>query len=189
MIAPREHSPTERANRISECIGVAMLLRWQHEGKQERKRTRDIIFMYSCCQSTAREKKPKVPKGEKARDTRRMQRFECDGWLHITVSPASDIVEVTLKHFEAHLPYDDIDLPDEWKRYIEKQGLTQTPGTIWEHIVQVEDQRRAVDPEHPLFKFKQKSVYYHWLVVTRNEWRLAPTPLASAEKFLELKGA
>ncbi|KAI0676271.1 hypothetical protein C8Q78DRAFT_1073099 [Trametes maxima] len=25
--------------------------------------------------------------------------------------------------------------------------------------------------------------------VTRNEWRLAPTPLASAEKFLELKGA
>lgn len=31
-------------------------------------------------------------------------------------------------------------------------------------------------------------MYYHWLVVSRKEWRLADTPLASAEKFLKDKG-
>lgn len=44
--------------------------------------------------------------------------------------------------------------------------------------------KSAFDPELAL-PFKQKAVYYYWHIVSRKEWRLADTPLASARKFIE----
>ena len=85
---------------------------------------------YHCAQSDERQKKPKVSKGGKARDARRMERFPCSGWLQIRISTTSDIAEVTVHHKEAHLPYVDISLPEEWKTYIEKNALDQTPGQV-----------------------------------------------------------
>ncbi len=46
------------------------------------------------------------------------------------VSDASNIIEVLLKHLEAHLPYTDLALPEEWKRYIEAQADAQVPGDV-----------------------------------------------------------
>ena len=58
----------------------------------------------------------------------RMERYECGGWLRITVSEDSPIMTISVKHELAHEPYKDIGLPDEWKRYIEEQVELQTPG-------------------------------------------------------------
>lgn len=40
-----------------------------------------------------------------------MDTFECDGWLHITVTEGSDIAVVKLKHQDDHVPYWTIDVP------------------------------------------------------------------------------
>lgn len=73
----------------------------------------------------------KVPKGDKPRDARRMRRFECDGWLHITVLANSNVVDITCKHNLEHLPYVNIDLPDQWKDYIKENARTHTPGQVY----------------------------------------------------------
>lgn len=87
-------------------------------------------FSYSCAQSSAREHKDKVPKSEKPRDTRRLDRFACDGWLHIVLAEGSYEVSVNMKHAVPHLAYVDISLPDHWKLYIEDHAKTETPGQV-----------------------------------------------------------
>lgn len=59
-----------------------------------------------------------------------MSRFDCNGWLHITVSAKSDVVDIQCKHMLEHLPYVNIDLPDKWKAYIRDNARTQTPGQV-----------------------------------------------------------
>ena len=58
----------------------------------------------------------------------RMERYECSGWLRITTSEDSPVLKITIKHEMSHEAYKDIGLPDEWKRYIEVNAATQTPG-------------------------------------------------------------
>ena len=93
-----------------------------------RKAIGGAVYMYSCVQLASREQKAKVPKAEKSRDVRRMPRFACNGWLHITVVPGSRVLRVSLRHVLKHLPYKDIDLPEKWKKHIEMHARTQTPG-------------------------------------------------------------
>ena len=60
-----------------------------------------------------------------------MSRFECDGWLHLTVvSNDSNTLEFSLKHKIDHIPYEDIELPEKWKTYIEENARTNTPGQV-----------------------------------------------------------
>ena len=100
------------------------------EDRSVRRRTNNEVFAYSCAQSKEREQKAKVSKGTKPRDSRRMPRFECRGWLHITVSAMSNVMEILLRHEEDHIAYLEQDLPEQWKAYIEEHALKQTPGEV-----------------------------------------------------------
>ena len=89
------------------------------------------MLSYSCAQSDQREQKAKVSKPDvKARATRRMPRFPCDGWLHIKTVPQSNMMEITVQHKETHPGYIDRDIPDHWKEYIRKNAGNQTPGQV-----------------------------------------------------------
>ena len=59
-----------------------------------------------------------------------MARFDCDGWLHLTASPASSVVEIKLKHLVTHPAYETIGLPEKWKRFIEEHAHTYTAGKV-----------------------------------------------------------
>ena len=84
-------------------------------------------FSYSCAQSRSR---AECEKEDKKRASRRMERFDCEGWLHITTRrDRRRVVRVKLKHAEKHIPYLDIELPDHWKEYI-RENLDQTPGNV-----------------------------------------------------------
>jgi len=52
------------------------------------------------------------------RDTRRMERFECYGELHIT--PSEGIADVMIAHQSLHKSYVCIDLPERWHTFIEE---------------------------------------------------------------------
>lgn len=87
-------------------------------------------FSYSCAQSSEREHKDKIPKLEKTRDTRRIDRFPCNGWLHMILAEGSHEVSINMKHVMPHLPYVDTSLPERWKVYTKDHAKTETPGQV-----------------------------------------------------------
>ena len=58
-----------------------------------------------------------------------MDRYHCNGWLHLDVQEDSLVIIVRLKHQCSHPPYTDISLPLHWKKYVE-DNLHQTPGNV-----------------------------------------------------------
>ncbi|KAI9057367.1 hypothetical protein FKP32DRAFT_1689206 [Trametes sanguinea] len=178
--------PRARADKVAALLGDCLGLHWTYECFRARTRTKDAVYSYSCAQSEDREPNAKAPKGERGRDTLRMDRFPCSGWLHLSISDASEISVISLKHKVEHVAYLNIDLPDRWKAYIREHARSQTPGQIWRHILREEAQSRGVrEIDVP---FRSKSVYYYWATVCRSEWRLSDTPLSSARKFLHERG-
>ncbi|CDO76217.1 hypothetical protein BN946_scf184894.g6 [Trametes cinnabarina] len=178
IVPPGIADAREKANRLAEALGGALLLHWSYETVSERKRTGDKVYSFSCAQAAGREHKAKVPKaGKKTRDTRRMDRFPCHGWLHLTVGKLSNVISISLKHALEHVAYVDISLPERWKDFIREQAQKLTPGKIWQHILQEEG-----DADLP---YGPNAVYYYWHVVSQEEWRLADNPLASASKFIK----
>ncbi|TFY50628.1 hypothetical protein EVJ58_g10964, partial [Rhodofomes roseus] len=126
--APVHLDTRKRADLVAEIAGERMMLHWTYEVKRERVRTADTVYRFSCAQSSEREQKKKTPKTSKPRAARRMERFPCDGWLHVTVASGSTEMILSVKHAVQHLAYVGIDLPDHWKQYIEKHARNQTPG-------------------------------------------------------------
>lgn len=107
------------------------LIYYSYAAKRERIRTSDTVYSFNCAQSKDRESKPKVQKNsEKSRSTLRMERFECDGWLHITAASDSAEMTIALRHDGPHAPYTEIELPDKWKKYIQENAMAQTPGQV-----------------------------------------------------------
>ena len=104
---------------------------YRYERKKQRIKTQDYSFGFSCSQSLDREHAEKAAKaGGKARVTRRMERFACGGWLCIYVKADSLDVTVKIKHDCAHKPYVDIELPAQWKTYIEEHARVQLPSQV-----------------------------------------------------------
>ncbi|KAJ7743261.1 hypothetical protein DFH07DRAFT_749976, partial [Mycena maculata] len=76
---------------------------------------------YHCAQNADRQHKPKKhDDADKQRTytSRQMECFDCDGWLHITVSEESTEALVRLKHEEDHIPYCSIDVPLTIKEFV-----------------------------------------------------------------------
>ncbi|KAI0824578.1 hypothetical protein BC628DRAFT_1420036 [Trametes gibbosa] len=121
-------TPRECTNKLATALGDVQLLYWTFENQGVRIQKETKVFSYSCAQSESREHKPKVQKGGKGRDSDQMDRFPCDGWLHLMVSDKSDIIGVVLKHSEEHVGYLDVHLPEKWKQYIQEHARAQTPG-------------------------------------------------------------
>ncbi|KAI0074399.1 hypothetical protein K474DRAFT_1601490 [Panus rudis PR-1116 ss-1] len=115
-----------------------------------------------------------------------MERFPCDGWLHITVALDSLEIAVTIKHDTPHMAYVNIALPEQWKLYIEQHTRSQTPGQIWQYIEQKVAEGHSTAGVKGKVPFQCKAVYYWWHVVSRQEWRLVPdSPLESAIRFVQ----
>ncbi|KAJ2970013.1 hypothetical protein NUW54_g12830 [Trametes sanguinea] len=181
LVLPGVTDPRGKANCLAKALGEVLLVHWSYETVSERKRSGEKVYTFSCAQAEGREHKAKVPKADKkARDTRRMDRFPCHGWLHLTVGQQSNVIGLSLRHSVEHVAYVDITLPEKWKQFIREQAQRLTPGKIWQHILQEE-----CDNDIP---YGPNAVYYYWHTVCREEWRLADNPFASARKFVQERG-
>ncbi|KAJ3520137.1 hypothetical protein NM688_g9206 [Phlebia brevispora] len=181
-------SSEERAKRMAELVRLYTEYRWTYVRKTLKKRTGKLEVLFSCAQSTAREAEPKAPKPDvKSRTTRRMEHFDCNGYLRVTVDSASNEMIVSLDHDQGHIPYLDITIPDRWKDYIEEHAAKQMPGEIWKHIQQEEGRGKCA--EEISIPFQVKAVHYYWNCVCQHSWKLDPNPLESARRFFETKGA
>ncbi|KAJ7759760.1 hypothetical protein DFH07DRAFT_716176, partial [Mycena maculata] len=74
---------------------------------------------YHCAQNADRQHKPKKhDETDKHSTSRQMECFDCDGWLHITVSEESTEALVRFKHEQDHIPYCSIDVPLPVKEFV-----------------------------------------------------------------------
>ena len=64
--------------------------------------------------------------------------------------------------------------------------LTKHLTQIWQHILREEASTNSVDAVD--IHFKEKSVYYYWNVISRQEWKLAADPIDSAREFISKRG-
>jgi hypothetical protein len=62
-----------------------------------------------------------------------MERFDCEGWLHITASESLSYMDIKLKHLDTHPAYVEIGLSDNYKKYIEDNVNDMTPGEVRTH--------------------------------------------------------
>ncbi|KAJ7698358.1 hypothetical protein B0H17DRAFT_1006819 [Mycena rosella] len=105
----------------------------------------------------------------------KMDRFACDGWLHITVDDAEiSVVTVRMTHHRCHTPYLDISISNEIKETVENLKHL-TAAKIWE----------AVLKGNPETELNEKQIYRHWAEVNSGEWRLDDDQVKSALKVLE----
>lgn len=99
---------------------LAPILLKSYQSKYIHRRTPSARYMYHCAQVETRQQKSKKGTTEgKPRDKDHMDRFECDGWLHITVFDDSNIALVKYKHKEDHIHYWSIEVPLDVKEYVE----------------------------------------------------------------------
>lgn len=104
----------------------------QYTSKREAHQTR---YMYTCAQSQERMPKSQKQKLEhtKLRDRLAMTRFDCHGWLHITLSNTNHTAFVKISHGNLHIPYYCIDVPQDIKDFIH-ENLNMTPSQVWIYI-------------------------------------------------------
>ena len=87
-------------------------------------------FTYECCQArgtTNNMAKQSAVSEEKQRAARRMDRFDCNGRMYITIHTGIATVKIT--HQKSHKKYVSIDLPEKWRTYIE-HNYKLGPATV-----------------------------------------------------------
>ncbi|KIJ32252.1 hypothetical protein M422DRAFT_265902 [Sphaerobolus stellatus SS14] len=140
---------------------------------------------YHCCQDSSRKKKPKKAKGlkpgAKPRDNSGMDRFDCESYLHISISalkePQKQKVHIRLNHHLCHVPYYEVTLPEEVQAEI-RENIWAVPSAIASKI-------RSTHPN-----ITSQQVYRAWATFSETLWRPDDNQLDSARQLLEeLKAA
>ncbi|KAE9401188.1 hypothetical protein BT96DRAFT_791205, partial [Gymnopus androsaceus JB14] len=109
-------------------------------------------FQFYCAQYTAEQSKPKLhedPRKHRARD--KMDRYDCGGYLRITMQEG--YLRDARIHFShhTHTPYVSISITPEQLQTI-REMRNQSPSKIWDHILQQ-------DPETEL---TEKQIQAEW---------------------------
>ncbi|KAJ7810343.1 hypothetical protein B0H13DRAFT_1667537, partial [Mycena leptocephala] len=126
---------------------------------ESRSSTAATTYTFFCAQNEKEETKMRLTDDLRKRRARmKMDRFPCNGYLHVTVNPNSpEIVRLRLQHHRAHCHYVDISLPDDIKKLVEDmkdQPASNVchPICIWTRILQ----------DYPNTQVTQKQIYTHW---------------------------
>ncbi|KIJ29630.1 hypothetical protein M422DRAFT_268973 [Sphaerobolus stellatus SS14] len=181
-------SSKERAEGISLMIDEVMKVHWTFRAQHSRQEHTEYVF--TCAQDIEREKrdnawaKKQSKSSGRTRDSRRMERGNCEGALRLFIVDGASQIRVHVRHVDTHSAYEDIRLPDEWKKFI-LDNLNMTPGKLWQAILGNEGLKKVGDVAVP---FHQKSVYYYWHQQVQDKWRLSDDPFMSACQYLQTQG-
>ncbi|KAJ7754196.1 hypothetical protein DFH07DRAFT_959894 [Mycena maculata] len=110
---------------------------------------------------------------DKHRTSRQMECFDCDGWLHITVSEESTEALVRFKHELDHIPYCSIDVPLPVKEFVAANPCLTT--------MQYQDRTKIL--------FSRHSIYTLWVKTDCEKWKLDDDELESAIKIIQRAAA
>ena len=122
--------PRRKADALAKMVWQQIKYRFVYHSVYHFKRFPSARYMYHCSQMHERQHKPKKGGHEDAKlhDKDAMDTFDCHGWLFITVTEGSDIVNVKFQHKDDHVPYWNIDVP------MDVQNLVHNNPSIMESI-------------------------------------------------------
>ncbi|KAG6904096.1 hypothetical protein DXG01_012660, partial [Tephrocybe rancida] len=170
-------SGLELANHLSKMVWKATDYRFNYKKKTQSKAHKNVIkYSYYCAQLEGEQTKQKLNENTTKRRARMcMERFKCDGWLHISIDendPSTVILRVT--HYENHIPYTDISVSEKVDELI--KSMSDLPATkIWDVILEKKLEGQIT----------QKQVYQHWSHHNEGRWRLDSDQVKSAKMVLE----
>ncbi|KAJ3496485.1 hypothetical protein NLJ89_g10479 [Agrocybe chaxingu] len=169
-------SVRERADLLAQKIWEEIDYQFIYNSHYKLKRTSATRFTYTCAQNRVRQHKPKKGKrnGAKQRDKDRMDAFNCRGWLHMTISEVDTVALLKLDHKEDHVPYWNIDVPEDVHKLIE-ENLDLTVSQIWSKVLEI----------YKTPSFSRKSISYIWHEKTSHKWKQDPDELKSAKILIE----
>ncbi|EJD54251.1 hypothetical protein AURDEDRAFT_156030 [Auricularia subglabra TFB-10046 SS5] len=163
------------ADKVAKAIWCETEYRFIYETAYESKTQPLTRFSYSCAQNADRKAKPqKHADPAKQRDKIPLDTFDCHGWLHISVSDASDVVFVKLSHKKDHVHYSCIDIPPDVLDLVANGG-DLTVSQLWAQILE----------KHPCPNFTRKSIHNLWAKRDALKWKRHEDQLKSAEILLE----
>jgi len=104
-----------------------------YQSKYDHKRSggTSTHYMYNCAQNTDQQHAPlkSCQEGVKNCDKELMETFDCSGWIHITLSDLSNVTFIKLTHYQDHIPYCPINIPEAIEKYVQDNlKLTPTVG-------------------------------------------------------------
>ena len=111
----KSERPREKADSLAKSVWDQIKYRFVYHSVYHSRWFPTARYMYHCSQVHERQHKPKKGRSEgaKPRDKDAMDTFDCHGWLFITVTEGSDIANVKFQHKDDHVPYWNIDVPQD----------------------------------------------------------------------------
>lgn len=81
-----------------------------------------MAFTFYCAQLEGEQSKNALVEDKKKRRARMtMERYDCNGWLHVTVDEDNlSIIGLRITHHQPHHPYTDISIPEDIVHLVEK---------------------------------------------------------------------
>ncbi|KAF8234148.1 hypothetical protein L208DRAFT_1144227, partial [Tricholoma matsutake] len=98
----------------------------------------------------------------------------CHGWLFITVTEGSDIVNVKFQHKDDHVPCWNIDVPQDVQDLVHNNP-SMTPTQLWDEVLKSD----------PTPAYSRKAVYHLWSDQNCETWKQDPDELKSAKILLD----
>jgi hypothetical protein len=105
--------PREKADALAKKVWQQIKYRFVYHSVYHSRKFPTACYRYHCSQMRQHQHKPKKGRheGAKLRDKDAMDTFDCLGWLLITITEGSDVVNVKFQHKDDHVPYWNIDVP------------------------------------------------------------------------------
>ncbi|KAJ7200340.1 hypothetical protein GGX14DRAFT_372334, partial [Mycena pura] len=144
----------ETAKKIAARVWDATQYRYIYKKKAEsRSSTAATTYTFFCAQNEKEVTKTRLTDDLRKRRARmKMDRFACNGYLHVTVNPdIPETIRLRVQHHRAHCHYVDISLPDDIKNLVEKMK-DQPASNIWSQVLQ----------DYPQTQVTQKQIYALW---------------------------
>jgi hypothetical protein len=134
----KSEGPREKADTLTKSVWERIKYRFVYHSVYHSKQFPTARYMYHCSQVHERQHKPKKGRhaGAKLRDKDAMDTFDCHGWLFITVTEGSDIVNVKFQHKDDHVPYWNIDVPQDVQDLVHNNP-SMTPTQVNKYALKI----------------------------------------------------
>ncbi|CAG8678213.1 23664_t:CDS:2, partial [Gigaspora margarita] len=130
-----------------------------------------VTYRFYCAQLADRQKKSKkIDNIEKQRDYFSAQRFQCNGWINLSINIAKKEARIEITHLY-HTEYIDTKTSDTIKSYIQ-QNLHCTPQLLWDNLGRKTNITR-------------KQLYYWWMELSSKLWKMDEDQVQSVLKLVK----
>ncbi|CAG8436323.1 3850_t:CDS:2, partial [Scutellospora calospora] len=172
-ISSYNESSKEIADNLINIVSDTDEYSWIYNNKYDGKQATSI--WYFCSQRVNMAKKPRKHNDpEKQRDTKTMERFDCNGCIKVNINLTLQIARITVEHNILHSKPNNVAVPEDVKQYI-KNNIDLLPREIYARLID-----KGMDTS-----IVQKQIHYWWATFGSNRYIRHNDAFKSALMWIE----